>query len=244
MARCGEPPELAMKPVCLITGAGGRLGRLLCADLAQDHEVVAAYHTTVPKVASQLQWPVGTTQSTSRNLPAIHCVQADLLSREDIRRVVEVAQARHGRVDSIINAAADVQFLGRLVELWESGDEAVAQLLVNAVAPIQLASAVFQACWKDQTEENSRWNRSVVNVSSVSSLYVAKDVGQAYYAASKAALNTLTMYLSLELAPYSVRANAICPARFESESAAQRVVGGVRKLISGNDTGLLMSGIP
>ncbi|MFI0898478.1 SDR family NAD(P)-dependent oxidoreductase [Streptomyces sp. NPDC020983] len=233
-----------MKPVCLITGAGGRLGQLLCADLAQDHEVVATYHTAVPRVASQLQWPIGDDPSGEERSPAIHCVQADLLSREDIRRVVEVAHARHGRIDSIVNAAADVRFHGRLVELWESGDEIVSQLAINAVAPAQLASAVFQSCWKDQTEENSRWNRSIVNVSSISGLSVSKDVGQAYYAASKAALNTLTMYLSLELAPYSVRANAICPARFANKAETQRVVDGVRQLIRGRDTGLLVSRVP
>ncbi|MFE7313977.1 SDR family NAD(P)-dependent oxidoreductase [Streptomyces sp. NPDC057555] len=233
-----------MKPVCLITGAGGRLGQLLCTDLARDHEVIATYRNTVPRVASQLQWPVGAHQADEPRCPTAYCVQADLRCREDIRRVVEVAEARHGRIDSIINAAADVRFLGRLVELWESGDEAASQLAVNSIAPLQLVSAVFQSCWKDQAEDNARWNRSVVNVSSVSGLYVTKDVGQAYYAASKAALNTLTMYLSLELAPYSVRANAVCPSRFDNESATQRVVDAVRRLIIGSDTGSLLSKVP
>ncbi|MGX4695379.1 SDR family NAD(P)-dependent oxidoreductase [Streptomyces sp. JNUCC 63] len=233
-----------MKPVCLITGAGGRLGQLLCADLARDHDVIATYNNNAPRVASQLQWPVGAGQSGGPHCPTIYCVQADLLHREDIRRVLEVAQARHGRIDSIINAAADVRFLGRLVESWQSGDEAVTQLAINSVAPVQLVSAVFQSCWKDWAEENARWNRSVVNVSSVSGLYVTKDVGQAYYAASKAALNTLTMYLSLELAPYSVRANAVCPSRFDNGPAAQRVVDAVRRLIIGKDTGSLLSKVP
>ncbi|AOP47924.1 SDR family NAD(P)-dependent oxidoreductase [Streptomyces lydicus] len=233
-----------MKPVCLVTGAGGRLGQALCADLARDHDVIAAYRRTVPKVASQLQWPVRTDGAEEARHSLIHCVQADLACREDIRRLVEVAAARNGRIDSIVNAAADVRFHGPLVELWESGDEVVTQLAVNAVAPVQLVSAVFQACWKDQSEENAQWNRNLVNISSVSGLYVTKDVGQAYYAASKAALNTLTMYLSLELAPYSVRANAVCPSQFTNESATQHVVNAVRRLITGNETGALVSNVP
>jgi NAD(P)-dependent dehydrogenase (short-subunit alcohol dehydrogenase family) len=233
-----------MKPVCLVTGAGGRLGQSLCVDLAQDYEVVATYRKTVPEVPSQLQWPVGPGAAAALPRSDIYCIQADLECRADIRRVVEVAQARHGRIDCVVNSAADIRFHGPLVEMWQSGDEAISQLSVNAVAPFQLVSAVFQSCWKDWSDENAQWNRSVVNVSSVSGLYVTRDVGQAYYAASKAALNILTMYLSLEMAPYSVRANTVCPSRFDDEPTTRRVVEAIRALLAGKETGSLVSKVP
>ncbi len=230
-----------MKPVCLVTGASGRLGRLLCRDLASDHEVIASYHNTVPDVSSQLRRPVS---DGAESCPPVYCVQADLHCRDDIRRLVEVAHARYGRIDSVVNAAADIRFHGALVELWQSGDDVLSQLAINSFAPFQLVSAIFQSHWKDESEENAKWNRNVVNVSSVSSLYVTKSIGQAYYAASKAALNILTMYLSQELAPYSVRANTVCPSRFADEPSTQRVVDAIRELMTGQDSGLLVSKVP
>lgn len=233
-----------MKPVCLVTGAGGRLGQKLCADLARDHDVVAVYHDAAPLVSSQTSWRVPPHDSPAHADPSVLCVRADLQRREDIGRIVEVATARHGCVDSVVHAAADIRFHGRLVELWESADYARAQLALNAVAPIELTSAVFQTCWKDDVEQNGHRNRSVVTVSSISGIQVSKDVGQGYYAASKAALNVLTMYLSLELAPYGVRANALCPSKFDDARATGSVVGAVRELLDGTQTGQLITGVP
>lgn len=226
-----------MRPVCLVTGAGGRLGAALCVSLAEQYEVVAVYRTTVPAIPSQLGWPIRRAAEPQAEVGRAYCVQADLANREDVRRVVEVALARHGRIDAVVNSAADTGFHGKLVEMWENDDYAERQLSINSVAPLQLVSAVFQSAWKDQPTENARWNRSVVNVSSVSGLYVNTDQGQAFYSASKAALNMLTMYLSLELAPYSVRANAICPAQFIDPSATARVVDAIRARLCGSATG-------
>jgi NAD(P)-dependent dehydrogenase (short-subunit alcohol dehydrogenase family) len=230
-----------MKPVCLLTGAGGRLGRAACLTLAEHYDIVAVYRKNVPDVPSQLRWPIRPEAEPDTEPAAaarsVYCVQADLTKREDVRRVVEVALGRHGRIDAIVNSAADTRFHGRLVELWESGDHAAAQLAINCIAPFQLVSAVFQASWKDEPDANARWNRSVVNVSSASALYVTADRGQAFYSASKAALNMLTMYLSLELAPYSVRANAICPGHFSDVAATREVVDAIGQLLGGAATG-------
>jgi NAD(P)-dependent dehydrogenase (short-subunit alcohol dehydrogenase family) len=232
-----------MKPVCLVTGAGGRLGRAVCLTLADQYDIVAVYRTNVPDLPSQLRWPIQPEADPAAGPRSVYCIQADLTRREDVRRVVEVALGRHGRIDAIVNSAADTRFHGKLVELWETGDHAEAQLAINCVAPLQLVSAVFQASWKDEPDANARWNRSVVNVSSVSALYVTADHGQAFYSASKAALNMLTMYLSLELAPYSVRANAICPARFTGAAATHEVVDAIGLLLGGTATGTV-EGLP
>jgi len=219
-----------MKPVCLITGAGGRLGQDLCHALQDDYDLVATYRSTIPNIASQ-------------RVPA-HLVQADLTCREEMKRVVEVALARYGRIDALINTAADIKFHGSLRDLWHADDYPQSQMLMNSIVPMQLASAIYQHCWKDQPEENARWNRSVINVSSISGLYVFQERGQAFYGVSKAALNMLTLYLSLELAPYSVRVNAICPSRFTGMAATRRVTEAIRNLLTGDSTGTIITKIP
>ncbi|SFG39745.1 NAD(P)-dependent dehydrogenase, short-chain alcohol dehydrogenase family [Duganella sp. CF458] len=214
-----------MKPVCLVTGAGGRLGRDLCRALQEDYEVVATYRSRMHSHGMG--------------------IQADLTQREDIARVVETAMERHGRIDALVNAAADIAFHGSLRELWRAEDDyPQSQMLLNAIAPMQLASAIYQYCWKGQAAENARRNRSIVNVSSISGLYVFEERGQAFYGVSKAALNMLTLYLSLELAPFSVRVNAVCPARFTDPAATGRVTNAIRSLLGGAATGTIVSSFP
>jgi NAD(P)-dependent dehydrogenase (short-subunit alcohol dehydrogenase family) len=173
-------------------------------------------------------------------LEEVFCIQADLTKREDIRRLVEVSLARFGRIDVLINAASDIQFHGKVTELWQSDPYAIPQLDINCVAPMLLSSAIFSGFWRDQREENQRWNRCIVNVSSMSALYAYPEVGQSYYAASKSALNMLTLYQALELAHYSVRVNAICPGRFCNTVETKPVVAKILSLMSGDDTGLIV----
>lgn len=217
-----------MKPVCLITGAGGRLGQDLCHALQDDYQVVASYRSRRPDITS----------------PSVQLIQADLTQRDDLQRLVSDTLARHGRIDALVNSAADIKFHGSLRDLWQAGDYPQSQLLLNAIVPMQLASAIHQQCWRQQPDENARWNRSIVNVSSISGLYVFQERGQAFYGVSKAALNMLTLYLSLELAPYGVRANAICPSRFSGQAATRRVTEAIGKLLRGKETGVIDTRVP
>lgn len=233
-----------MKPVCLITGAGGRLGAALCEALLATHDIVAIYRSRLPPVSTQFRTRVaniGDYDPETDPGGAVHAVRADLTRGEERRRVTDIALARFGRVDSIVNAAADTRFHGRLTELWDHEDAVRRQLDMNCVVPLALVSTIHQAAWKHEPQENARRNRCVVNVSSASALIVGQPSGQAFYSASKAALNMLTMYLSLELAPYSVRVNAICPGGFTDPAATARVVAAIRTLLDGEGTGKVVS---
>jgi NAD(P)-dependent dehydrogenase (short-subunit alcohol dehydrogenase family) len=248
MGKSDQSAGRSMKPVCLITGAGGRLGQDLCHALQEDYDLVATYRSTIPGIPSQFQQPLEGADEPE-NAPVLngapaYLVQADLSRREDVKRVVEVALARYGRIDVLINTAADIKFHGNLRDLWQADDYPQSQMLLNSIVPMQLASAIYQYCWRDQPDENARWNRSVVNVSSISGLYVFEERGQAFYGVSKAALNMLTLYLSLELAPYSVRVNAICPSRFTGKAATRRVTDAIRNLLTGDSTGTIVTKVP
>jgi NAD(P)-dependent dehydrogenase (short-subunit alcohol dehydrogenase family) len=96
---------------------------------------------------------------------------------------------------------------------------------------------VFQQSWKNERAANHEFNRCVINVSSVSGLHVLPNVGQGFYSASKAALNFLTRHLAQELQTYSVRANAICPARFPECIPVGRVVDKVLELVRSRRNG-------
>jgi len=231
-----------VRKICLITGASGKLGSALCESLADDYDCIAVYRTRVPSFPSNLVKPLGVDATTVKehNVPVSYCVQADLAIRSERRRVVEVALARFHHVDAVINCAADSKFHGKLLELSFGHDDVVNQLFLNCVMPIGLISDLFQVSWKNDRDENENRNRCVVNVSSVSGLHLYPNRGQAFYGASKAALNHLTRYLAEELRPYAVRANAICPSRFPGSVPTDRVVSEIRSLLDGHRTGAVI----
>lgn len=232
-----------VKPVCLITGAAGRLGTALCRAFALDYHVVATYRNAHPLVSSQLQRSIEprSGRGVHQRTASVYSVQADLTRREDLRRLVEVAIAKYGQVDAVINAAANMNFHGKLIEMWQIGDSAISQLVLNCFVPIQLVSLIYESCWKDQPKENAAWKRSVVNVSSMCALGDCQMPDHGFYSASKAALNTLTLYLSSELASYSVRANGVCPPPLTGDNVTEKVIDAIRTLIQGDDTGSIVS---
>jgi NAD(P)-dependent dehydrogenase (short-subunit alcohol dehydrogenase family) len=221
------------RQVVVVTGSAGRLGSAICDIYGKTSSVLAVYNKKEPEFASQLRRRVYPSAEDSDGDGEVYSVQADLTDRGDIRRVVEIALARFGQIDVLINAAADIHFHGNLSEMIYQNDEALCQLHINSIAPILLASAIFQNCWKDNVKTNRLRNRNLVNVSSQSALYVSENRGQGFYAASKAALNLLTLFQAAEFEAYGVRANAICPGTFRDPTTTRRVAEEVIKLVQG-----------
>ena len=86
--------------------------------------------------------------------------------------LIEVCLARHGRVDVVVNLAADTKYHGPLTDLCYDRDTASNQLAINSIAPFALVSAIFHETWKHERDNNSRYNRNVINLSSFSGMYV------------------------------------------------------------------------
>lgn len=140
-------------------------------------------------------------------------VQADVAVDAQCRKVVEAARERWGRIDALVNNAgvtrfADARDLGAL----ELGDfERI--FAVNVAGAYQMTRAA---------EPDLRKARgSVVNVSSHSAF---SGFGSSIaYAASKGALNTMTLSLARALAP-EVRVNAVCPGFVDTQWMAPKLV--------------------
>jgi len=158
------------KPVVLVTGAAGKLGSALCHSLLPNNHVVAAYHQRVPDVPSRLSWPA--TSSPGEPANSAWCVKANLNDSRDVMHLIEVCLARHGRVDVVVNLAADTKYHGPLTDLCYDRDTASNQLAINSIAPFALVSAIFHETWKHERDNNSRYNRNVINLSSFSGMYV------------------------------------------------------------------------
>jgi NAD(P)-dependent dehydrogenase (short-subunit alcohol dehydrogenase family) len=229
--------------VCLLTGAGGRLGSAFCRDYAGEYDIVAVSRGRVPPVPSQDEHfvdPLAPSHDLPENAAAVHVVRAHLEQPGEIERVVEVALARFGRVDLLVNGAAHVRLHPPgLLDLDGTTADFARTFEVNVGVPLRLASRLANEYWKDRAETNRAANRNVVNVSSLSGSRVYPG-GQAVYAASKAALNHLTRHLAAEFESFGVRVNALAPNNFPGIVATEQVAAAVVRLDGESVTGKIL----
>jgi NAD(P)-dependent dehydrogenase (short-subunit alcohol dehydrogenase family) len=155
--------------------------------------------------------------------------------------VVELALARHDRIDHVVNSAADVAFHGSMLEATHKAERLAKQLLLNSLAPALIASEVARTFWRDRPAENRRIGRSVVNLASISGLKVFAGTGQAGYSASKAALLFLSCHMATEFEYIGVRVNALAPARFPDTISTESVTDTVARILSGKANGKIFT---
>ena len=128
-------------------------------------------------------------------------VQGDIASDADCRRIVDETMAKWGRLDVLINNAGTTTYVNHMElekltpEVWER------TFGVNVFGTFQDG-----ACGREAAPGFG--NGSIVNVGSIAG--VAGIGSSIAYAASKGALNTMTLSLARVLAP-EVRINTICP---------------------------------
>jgi NAD(P)-dependent dehydrogenase (short-subunit alcohol dehydrogenase family) len=136
-------------------------------------------------------------------------LEADVLDRGRLEQARDLLLERFGRVDVIVNAAGgnlpaattgDVSFF----DLPSDALDAVLRLNFHGTV---LPTQVFGAALQD--------GGAIVNVSSLAAhRALTRVVG---YGAAKAAVENLTRWLAVELAPRGVRVNAIAPGFFVGE---------------------------
>lgn len=197
---------MSERPAALVTGASSGIGAAIARALAAAGcDVAAAYNRNR-----------GGAEATARACRDAGAEAIDLCgdvsSDADCRRMVDAATDRWGRLDVLINNAgmtrfADAQDLAAL-----SAEDFTRIFAVNVTGCYQMTRASQQALAKAKG--------AVVNVSSHSGF---SGIGSSIaYAASKGALNTLTLSLARALAP-DIRVNAVCPGFVDTDWMAPKL---------------------
>src|SRR5438132_1219854 len=137
-------------------------------------------------------------------------VLGDVSREDDARRMVEEVLSRYGRLDILVNNAGAPQGADRN----EIEDVPVAAwdltMGVNAKGAFLMSRAAVPYMRK------ARWGR-IVSVSSKAAFRPGPK--RATYAASKAAIVGFTKSLALDLAPYGITVNAVCPGPIRTSRA-------------------------
>lgn len=124
---------------------------------------------------------------------------ANMLKPEELRKMVDDAVAKFGKIDVLINNAG-IQFVSPIEDFPDDK--------WNAIIGINLTSAfhLTKAVWKGMKER--KFGR-IINIASAHGL-VASEFKSAYIA-SKHGIVGFTKTIALEGAPFNITANAICP---------------------------------
>ncbi|MGW4089806.1 SDR family NAD(P)-dependent oxidoreductase [Nocardia sp. NPDC004750] len=218
--------------VCLLTGASGTLGDAFCQAYYRDYDIVAVCRTRTPAVPSQLEWyidPLAPDATVPENDSRVFVVRSDLTEPGEVERVIDLALARFGGVDLLVNNAAHVRLHpGGIVDGDAALDDFDPHFALNVAVPLRLSARLAQRCWLHAGPENRARNRNIVNVSSISGSEVYP--AQTLYSASKAALNQLTRNIAAEFAEFGVRANAIAPTTFPALVPTEQVARAIVEL--------------
>ncbi len=191
--------------VALVTGASRGIGRATALALAREGAAVVVNFREQAEAAAEVVREIETAGGRAQAL------QADVTDARAVRRMVEEALSRYGRIDILVNNAGTSR--DRTMVRMKEEDWRVV-LETNLTTAFLCSQAVLRPMIRQG------YGR-IVNVSSVAGL--VGNVGQANYAAAKAGLVGLTKAMARELAAFGITVNAVAPTYVEGTSLFQTV---------------------
>jgi NAD(P)-dependent dehydrogenase (short-subunit alcohol dehydrogenase family) len=210
--------------VALVTGCGKRdgMGRAIARTLAAGGMAVVVADRVPTGVRNLRQERLGDGgDGTWRGLESVveeitaadgvaSAVTGDIGEEEDARRMVDEAVQRHGRLDVLVNNAAAPQGLDRQdiedvpIDVWDS------------VMRVNARGTYLMSRFAVPVMRQRRWGR-IVSISSMAGLIGAPR--STAYSASKAAVIGFTRALAMDVAPWGITVNAICPGMVATSRA-------------------------
>ena len=184
--------------VCVITGAGGGMGR----DATQlfTHEGAKVLAADVDATAAE-ESVAGCAEGTA------FAQQVDVADEASVAAMMSAAKDHFGGIDVLYNNAGispadDASVLDTSTEAWDR---------VQAVN----TKGVFLCCKHGIPHLLERGGDSVINVASFVAI-VGAATSQISYTASKGAVLSMTRELAVQFARQHVRVNALCPGPVET----------------------------
>lgn len=186
--------------VAIVTGASKGIGAAIAKTYAAQGAMVVVNYSTSKADADKVVKEI-----VAKDGKAI-AVQGNVAQASDVKRIFEETKKAFGKLDILVNNAGIYKF-GSIEEVTE--DEFHRQFNTNVLGILLTTREAV----KYFTTEGG----SIINVSSVVS--TSPMPGTAIYAATKGAVDTMTIGLARELAPRKIRVNNIAPGGVNTEGA-------------------------
>jgi 3-oxoacyl-[acyl-carrier protein] reductase len=187
--------------VCIVTGSATGIGGACVIDLAKRGARVVINYTK-----SEAEAKATFAECEALGAEAL-LVQANVAVDADCQRMAQAALEKWGRIDALVNNAGTTKVAFNHADLNGLQAQDFHDIYaVNVIGPYQMIRAVEPAMRK-------QGQGAIVNVSSIAG--VMGNGSSIAYAASKGALNTMTLSLARALGP-EIRVNAVCPGFVET----------------------------
>ena len=197
MSESKSSERLAGK-VALVTGGSRGIGSAIVRRFAEEGATVYFTYLSSKEQADKLAEEI----SSFGKVAAISC---DVRKKEDVEKAVETLLESESRIDILVNNAGVIRdglFLTMEDEDWSE------VINTNLGSVFLFCKAIAQIMMMQ------RYGR-IINVSSI--VGDLGGFGQANYAASKGAINSLTKSLAVEFASKNVTVNAIAPGMVSTD---------------------------
>ena len=184
------------RKICVITGAGGGMGREAALLFSQEGAQVCVADVNLEAA-----------QSVANEARDAFAQQVDVADETSVKAMMAATVDRYGGIDVLYNNAgimpeADHSVTDTDVGVWDQ------------VMAVNLRG-VFLGCKYAIPQMLEQGSGSVINISSFVAL-LGCSVPQDAYTASKGAVLSLTRSLAVQFGPRGVRSNAICPGPIET----------------------------
>jgi len=193
-----ETGQLLKGQVALVTGASRGIGQAIAQVFAREGASVVVCgrrQETLDAVARQIAAQGGTAMPV-----ACHVGRLD-----EIRRLVQTATQRFGRIDVLVNNAGTNISQEPALEIDDAKFDKMVE--VNLKSAFRLIQAIAPGMCE-------RGSGSILNIASISGLH--PQFHGMLYSMTKAALIMMTQSYALELGPRGVRVNAIAPGLIQT----------------------------
>jgi 3-oxoacyl-[acyl-carrier protein] reductase len=191
--------KLLSGKICLVTGAGRGIGRVIAEQLASDGAVVYAADLAMGDME-----PWAAEKSAECNTKIVPLVM-DVTDTAAVKSGLMSIHKTEGRIDVVVNNAAIIQNqkLGMVTKpLLEK------MFAVNVFAVIDMMQIASRLMARTG-------GGSIVNIASVTG--VVGSPGQVAYSSTKGAVISATKSAAKELSPMQIRVNAVAPGIIRTE---------------------------
>jgi len=179
--------------VVLITGGSRGIGKAVALAFADAEANVVIASRKLP----DLEKVVDEIKAMGKKAT---CYATHTKKPEDLKNLVEKIMEEYGKIDVLVNNAATNPAMGDIVD---TEDDVFSHIIDTNLKGYFMLSKLVGKIMRDQKSGN------IINISSAGGLSPAEGLGP--YCISKAGINMLTKQMAMEMGPYNVRVNSICP---------------------------------